>query len=62
MQPVELTPGSLGTIITVNEARQQRGLSPIDGGDIPVEEYRLKIAPPAGPGGQPNAKPATAEE
>lgn len=62
MQPVELTPGSLGTIITVNEARQQRGLSPIEGGDIPVEEYRLKIAPPAGPGGQPNAKPATAEE
>lgn len=57
-QPLELTPGALGTIVTVNEAREQRGLKPIPGGDISVEEYRLNLVGElAPPGGQPPTVP-----
>lgn len=48
---VELTPGDLGTIVKVNEARESRGLPPIDGGDITVAENRVKLIGQPMPGG-----------
>jgi hypothetical protein len=47
-----------GGVITVNEVRRLKfGLPPIDGGDVPVAQWRQKFATPAGDA--PGAEPAT---
>lgn len=39
---IQLTPSALGIIIKVNEAREDLGRGPIDGGELTIAEYKAK--------------------
>jgi hypothetical protein len=39
-EKIELAPTDLASIVTVNEARSQEGLAPLEAGDQTISEYR----------------------